>query len=75
MRQAVRDRDHGICAVGGLACGDGSGDWQADHILPVSEGGGECGIENMRTLCTAHHQEATKALAGRRAAAAKLLKA
>lgn len=25
--------------------------WQADHIVPVSEGGGSCGLENLRTLC------------------------
>ena len=29
--------------------------WQADHILPVSEGGGGCGLENLRTLCVPCH--------------------
>jgi hypothetical protein len=29
------------------------------------EGGGECGIENYRTLCTACHKLATKELHGR----------
>ena len=27
--------------------------WDADHILPVCEGGGECDLENIRTLCLA----------------------
>ena len=36
--------------------------WQADHILPVSEGGGECTMENIRTLCTACHQKETTLL-------------
>lgn len=29
--------------------------WHADHILPVYKGGGQCGIENFRTLCVACH--------------------
>lgn len=41
--------------------------WAADHIVPVAEGGGLCGISNYRTLCTPCHQRETKALAGRRA--------
>lgn len=43
--------------------------WQADHIVPVCEGGGECGLEGYRTLCTPCHAKETKALAARRAAA------
>ena len=46
-------------------------EWQADHILPVCEGGGQCSLENYRTLCTACHQRATAALAARRAAKAR----
>eukprot|EP00039_Didymoeca_costata_P014284 m.229012 g.229012 ORF g.229012 m.229012 type:complete len:1110 (+) comp15985_c0_seq10:264-3593(+) len=35
--------------------------WQADHIIPVSEGGGECDLTNYRTLCTiCHHKETNK---------------
>lgn len=41
--------------------------WQADHIIPVVEGGGECGLENYRTLCTPCHKLETKQLAKRRA--------
>ena len=72
MRKAVRDRDQGVCAIGGPACDTSRGAWQADHIIPVIEGGGECGIDGMRTLCIIHHKEATKALAARRAAKKRL---
>jgi 5-methylcytosine-specific restriction enzyme A len=30
--------------------------WDADHILPVAEGGGECDLSNMRTLCLLCHR-------------------
>ena len=36
--------------------------WDADHIVPVAEGGGECDLSNMRTLCLKCHREATSAL-------------
>lgn len=36
--------------------------WQADHIVPVAEGGGECGLDNLRTLCSPCHKAATAAL-------------
>ena len=39
--------------------------WEADHIIPVVEGGGCCGLDNYQTLCTRCHKEDTKALAGR----------
>ena len=29
--------------------------WQADHIVAVAEGGGSCGLENLRTLCVPCH--------------------
>lgn len=97
MREVIRRRDHGICAI----CGADTllqhrvvlrvrqlfdpgvagavarlwgvrgewvfeGDyWQADHIVPVAEGGGACGPENIRTLCTACHKAETAALARR----------
>ena len=40
--------------------------WDADHILPVSEGGGECDMENLRTLCLRCHRQATADLRKRR---------
>lgn len=36
--------------------------WDADHILPVAEGGGQCDLENLRTLCLPCHREATAEL-------------
>lgn len=45
--------------------------WQADHIVPVAEGGGECGLENYRTLCVPDHKAETKALRKRLAKASK----
>ncbi|CAH1428314.1 unnamed protein product [Lactuca virosa] len=35
--------------------------WHADHIVPVYRGGGECRLENMRTLCIACHADVTLA--------------
>jgi len=43
--------------------------WDADHIVPVAEGGGECGLSNMRTLCLRCHRAATVELRRRLAAA------
>jgi len=36
--------------------------WDADHIVPVAEGGGQCDLSNMRTLCLLCHRDATAAL-------------
>lgn len=41
--------------------------WDMDHIVPVIEGGGACGLENLRTLCIPCHKAETRALAARRA--------
>jgi len=43
--------------------------WEADHILPVVEGGGECDLSNLRTLCLRCHRMATLGLRLRRAEA------
>lgn len=45
--------------------------WEADHIVPVAEGGGSCQLENLRTLCRRCHAAETAALAKRRAEARK----
>ena len=42
------------------------GIWDADHITPVVEGGGECGLDNFRTLCCKCHRGETTKLAARR---------
>lgn len=36
--------------------------WDADHIRAVVDGGGECGLENMQTLCVWCHREKTAAM-------------
>ena len=33
--------------------------WDADHLLPVAEGGGQCDLDNIRTLCLLCHRQAT----------------
>lgn len=43
----------------GRSCSDW---WDADHIVPVIEGGGECELSNMRTLCIPCHKAETAAL-------------
>jgi len=39
--------------------------WEADHIVPVVEGGGECTLSNYRTLCIPCHRAETAKLAAR----------
>jgi 5-methylcytosine-specific restriction endonuclease McrA len=50
--------------------------WDADHIRPVAEGGGECELENLRTLCIPCHRRVTselrERLKARRAAVSEL---
>jgi 5-methylcytosine-specific restriction enzyme A len=59
----------------GMPAGKVSGDWwEADHIVPVVEGGGECGAEGYRTLCVACHRSVTAGLARRLALARKQAK-
>jgi 5-methylcytosine-specific restriction enzyme A len=41
--------------------------WEADHVVPVVEGGGECALSNYRTLCLPCHRAETAKLAARRA--------
>ena len=41
--------------------------WDMDHIVPVVEGGGECDLDNLRTLCIWCHKRVTAELAARRA--------
>jgi len=40
--------------------------WDADHIVPVVEGGGECDLENIRTLCLKCHRLVTAQLRAKR---------
>lgn len=49
--------------------------WEADHIKPVVFGGGESGLDNLRTLCVPCHRLETRklrrALSGRKRSAQK----
>lgn len=83
IRDAVFQRDKGVCAECGCTTGRLQGprarhawrfdvpwlDWEADHILPVHQGGGGCWIDNFRTVCVPCHKVKTAADARRRAEA------
>lgn len=43
--------------------------WDADHIRPVVEGGGECDLSNMQTVCLKCHRQRTAELRKRRQSA------
>lgn len=64
-------RDGGICALCREDCGTGGRKWEADHAVPLIEGG-SYELDNLRTLCVPCHRAETKALAGRRAQARRL---
>ena len=49
--------------------------WQMDHATPVAEGGGSCGTDNLRTLCTPCHAAATRDLAARLASSRRQARA
>ncbi len=91
LREKVRDRDRGICAICGLNTIEfyrrlqrlprkrrvelrrrldihpgRRSFWDADHIRPVVEGGGECDLSNIRTLCLWCHRDETEKLWRRR---------
>ncbi len=57
--------------VAGYLKGSDSHLWEMDHILPVSEGGGLCGLDNLRTVCHRCHGNATRELRGRLGAIAR----
>jgi 5-methylcytosine-specific restriction endonuclease McrA len=46
----------------GLREGSRKSLWDADHLVPVAEGGGQCGLSNLRTLCLLCHRAATAEL-------------
>eukprot|EP00752_Nemacystus_decipiens_P010050 g8960.t1 len=52
----------------------GGNAWNADHVTAVYQGGGECGVENLRTLCVLCHAEVTRKQTSARAAARRLEK-
>lgn len=52
-----------------LRIGCGSEPWECDHIVPVAEGGGALGFENLQVLCVPCHKKKTAEQAARAAAA------
>jgi 5-methylcytosine-specific restriction endonuclease McrA len=72
VRLKYRDEKDAFLKMAGVSWTRSYGDWwDADHILPVIEGGGECGLENMRTLCIPCHKKVTRELRRRIADQAK----
>lgn len=53
------ERDRGRCVLCGI---DATLNGEIDHIVPVCEGGGFCGPENLRTLCPRCHRQETEKL-------------
>ncbi len=71
IAKVVLRRDNWTCQN----CGCKHGDMEADHILPVSEGGGLCGPEGYRTLCKPCHGKESGKLRKRLAERRKIEKA
>lgn len=55
IRRNLYNLDKGFCRD----CGVYSSDWHADHIIPVCQGGGACGLDNFQTLCINCHIDKT----------------
>lgn len=70
LRRALRARGAKVAVRALLALGLAveRALWEADHVVPVVEGGGLCGLDNLRTLCRPCHRAATSALRARLAA-------
>lgn len=68
-RKAVLARDGGVC----VECPHDTphDDWQADHILPLIDGG-DWTLDNAQTLCPTHHRVKTSAENSARAARRKV---
>lgn len=65
LKRARGEQRHELLAWWGLTRLSRKSLWDADHVVPVSEGGGECDLSNMRTLCLRCHREATRELLAR----------
>ncbi len=55
IRWQLYNIDFGACR----SCGAITEEWEADHILPVSQGGGGCDLSNFQTLCKECHSNKT----------------
>ena len=65
LRRARGQRRWELLAVWGLNRLERKSLWDADHIVPVAEGGGECDFDNLRTLCLHCHRVVTARLRAR----------
>ncbi len=68
LRRARYTRRRALLASWGLQSLNRRSLWDADHIVPVAEGGGECDLDNLRTLCLRCHRQVTAQLRERRRA-------
>ena len=75
MRHLVFRRDRGKCAICGQQDERWNGVWEADHVVPVSEGGGLCGLDGYQTLCRSCHGKESGELRRRLNAAKRVQKA
>lgn len=64
IRYLVRERDKKVCIVCKKKIEIGE-DWDADHIVPVKQGGGGCSLDNFQTLCKYHHKQKHKSKNGK----------
>ena len=48
-----------ICSIFGNTRSNGASFWEANHKVAVADGGGECGIDNLETLCVPCHLQVT----------------
>jgi len=62
IKRLPRARQAGLLRDWGLKNLRRSSLWDADHIAPVVEGGGECDLSNIRTLRLKCHRKATASL-------------
>lgn len=70
-RWGYREVDERLRRLGFLP---GRSFWEMDHIHPVVEGGGSCGLDNLRTLCRPCHVRVTRELRARLAANRKIIR-
>jgi 5-methylcytosine-specific restriction protein A len=62
IKRLPAGRRVGVLRDWGLKNSRRSSLWDADHIEAVAEGGGECDLSNLRTLCLRCHRKATAEL-------------
>ena len=68
LRKACWERDRGFCRSCHRDLGETAEPWEADHRIPICEGGLNV-LANIRILCLPCHRRETRVLMGRRAEA------